>query len=486
MHDLAADLPINTETLLGAIHDGCQLYISRCGIYDGMPKTRGGQAGTRGQLPLLQQVGDPLPFLTEAERNDDESRRHGLQGAEDRPPVPWPPNVFKAGSFRICCNLDESSGARMTVAGQHHSASSKPMQRVLVAGFQHETNSFAPVATDYECFVRGGMFPAMHTGEAVHALSEVNVPLGGFLRAAIDRFEILPVIWAGATPAARVTSDAFERIAGDICSAAEAGCDAIYLDLHGAMMCEHLDDGEGELIRRLRAIVGENVPIVASLDLHANVTEAMLRNADGLVSYRTYPHEDMAATGSRAAGLLSYLIEHRVRLERHLRRLPFLIPINSMATALEPANSAYALLEQIERDGVKGLWLSFTPGFPAADFPECGGSVWAYGVDKAEVRRAVNLLADVIEQCEGDWATSFLTPQEAVRTADRIAKYATGPVIIADTQDNPGAGGTSNSTGMLRALLDEGVESAAIGLLVDPAAAALAHEQGVGSTISQL
>src|SRR5262249_21761598 len=116
--------------------------------------------------------------------------------------------------------------------------------RVLLAGFQHETNTFAPSKTGYDDFVLGGAFPAMVRGDAVLDMRGITIPMGGFI-AAMPEAEFVPVIWAGATPAAHVTRDAFERIAGEIVSrAAQAEADAIYLDLHGAMVCEHLDDGE--------------------------------------------------------------------------------------------------------------------------------------------------------------------------------------------------------------------------------------------------
>ncbi|MDG6754520.1 M81 family metallopeptidase, partial [Staphylococcus aureus] len=156
----------------------------------------------------------------------------------------------------------------------------RPM-RILLAGFQHETNTFAPSKAHYDNFVRGEGFPAMVRGVDVLALRDVNIPAGGFLRAigelTRNEAELLPVIWAGASPSAHVATDAFERIAGEIVDAARTQRpDAIYLDLHGAMVTDEHDDGEGELLARLRAAVGAGVPIVASLDLHANVTQRML------------------------------------------------------------------------------------------------------------------------------------------------------------------------------------------------------------------
>ncbi|WP_323614930.1 M81 family metallopeptidase [Pseudomonas putida] len=353
--------------------------------------------------------------------------------------------------------------------------------RILVAGFQHETNTFAPTKAAYENFVRGEGFPQMARDVELFELKNVNIPAGGFLLEA-ERlgFEIIPVVWAGASPSAHVTEDAYERIAGEIVQAAAAAKpDGIYLDLHGAMVAENTDDGEGTLLERLRAVVGDSTPIVASLDLHANVTERMLSNADALTAYRTYPHIDMAETGARAARLLKKRFEVGA-LHRVSRRLPFLIPINGMCTMVEPALSFYEELASHESDATH---LSFAPGFPAADFGECGPVIWGYGTDEGALLKAVEALCQKIVQEESLWEVSFLSPDEAVQLAMSIAKTASKPVVIADTQDNPGAGGDSNTTGMIKALLRNGAKRAAVGLMFDPAAVQAAMAAGIGGHI---
>ena len=355
--------------------------------------------------------------------------------------------------------------------------------KILIAGFQHETNTFAPSPATYESFVRGEGHPPMARGDAVLAIRDVNLPIGGFIQASERQgHTLLPVIWTAASPSAQVTEDAYERIVGEIVAAAgEGGFDAIYLDLHGAMVAQHVDDGEGELLARIRAKVGPSVPVVASLDLHANVTERMLASADALVAYRTYPHVDMADTGARAERLLVRLLDERKPLARAARRLPFLIPINGMCTMLEPARSMYEALGTLEQGPVVSL--SFAPGFPAADFPECGPVIWGYGEEASAVRDAVDSLYDMMLRNEAQWAVPFLSPDAAVAEAIRLSATAQKPVVIADTQDNPGAGADSNTTGMLRALLDNGAQNAALGLIWDPEAAAQAHAAGVGATL---
>ena len=356
--------------------------------------------------------------------------------------------------------------------------------KILIAGFQHETNTFAPSKADWDAFVQGGGMPGMTHGSDILDFRGINIPVGGFLDAMHGgSHQIMPVVWTAACPSAQVTEDAFERIAVKIVEAAsELNPDAVYLDIHGAMVAEHVDDGEGELLRRIRQVVGPKVPVVGSLDLHANVTELMLQQADALVAYRTYPHVDMAETGERAAFLLRQFMEGGNRLFLAWKRIPFLMPLHGQCTEMDPAKGTYEHLGSLEQGSVTSL--SFTPGFPAADFPECGGVVWGYGSDEAVVGDAVDSLTNYVNEREVDWWIDIYKPDEAVKEAMRRSQGANRPVVIADTQDNPGAGGNSNTTGMLRALVANHVQDAAIGVLFDPDAAEAAHKTGVGKTIT--
>jgi microcystin degradation protein MlrC len=359
------------------------------------------------------------------------------------------------------------------------------MTRILVAGYQHETNTFAPSLADWAAFMRGEAFPAFTRGAAMlDVFRGVNAPVGGFMEAAASQgWTLIPSAWAGATPSSYVTEDAFERIAHaiveDTRAAMAAGLDAIYLDLHGAAVAQHAHDSEGELLARLRRLAGPNLPIVASLDLHANVTVRMLAMADAMVSYRTYPHVDMAATGELAAQLLRRRLAAGRKEPLHSRTLPFLIPLNSQSTWMEPARSHYELLKALDRQ--HGSMLSFCMGFPAADFAECGARVWGYG---AQAQTAVEALYAAVAVPE-PWKLDIWEAREAVARALAVAETAHQPVVLADTQDNPGAGGDSNTTGLLHALLAQGAGrrwpgQVALGMLFDEAAAQRAHQVGVG------
>ncbi len=357
--------------------------------------------------------------------------------------------------------------------------------RIAIGGFQHETNTFAPSKASYDLFVREGGWPGLRHGDAIlETMVDRNVPIAGFIEQMKGtRHQLVPTAWAACEPSAHVTEDAFERIAAMIVDGIrDARPDAVYLDLHGAMVAEHLDDGEGELLARVRRVVGDRAPVVASLDLHANVTRRMLECADALIAYRTYPHVDMAETGARAAHLLTLRADGMPRLAYAARRVPFLIPLTAQCTDLEPSRTIYAHCAAMQTREVPTL--SFTPGFPAADFPECGPVVFAYGRSAASANAAADALARIVEAHESHFDVPVLGAEAAVRHAMRTARRATRPVVIADTQDNPGAGGDSDTTGMLRALLACGAQRAALGLMVDPAAAQAAHAAGVGRNIT--
>ncbi len=358
--------------------------------------------------------------------------------------------------------------------------------RIAFGGFLHETNTFAPSKAGMAAFEQGGGWPPLARGEAISAaVTNVNVGAAGFLDVAREKgWEAVPTLWCAASPSAHVTAEAFEAIAGELVERIRATLpvDGVYLDLHGAMVSENFDDGEGEILRRVRAVIGPGVPLVASLDLHGNVTPLMVEAADMLVAYRTYPHVDMALTGARAAQALAGLLATGKRPAKAFRQIPYLIPIAWQATAMEPCRSIYAELAAWEGETVPSL--SFLPGFPAADFPDCGPTVVAYGTTQAEADAAADAIARRVIASEADFKGKVFDPDAGVREAMRLAANATKPIVISDTQDNPGAGGDSDTMGMAAALVRNGAERAAIGVIVDPEAAAAAHEAGEGAVLT--
>jgi microcystin degradation protein MlrC len=379
------------------------------------------------------------------------------------------------------------------------------MARIAVGGFQHETNTFAPQRATWADFERADAWPGFIRGpELIEAVEGFNIPIAGAVKALQELgHELLPLCWCSAPPSSYVEREAYEKVAGAILDdlAGYRPIDGIYLDLHGAMVAEHYQDGEGELLRRIRALVGDKLPIVTSLDFHTNLTPEMVRHASAMIGYRTYPHIDMAATGGRAARLLDRLLKDRRPLYKAYRQIDFLIPLVWQCTLMEPARGVFALIDEIERGspdvpgaetgaGSPGgshnqgiVSITHTPGFPPADIAQCGPALVVYGHDREAAEAAADRIAAVIKHREAAFAGKLYTPEEAVAEALRLSQNATKPVILADVQDNPGAGGTSDTVGILRALIAQRAKGAVIGMMVDPEAAAAAEAAGEGALL---
>ncbi len=354
---------------------------------------------------------------------------------------------------------------------------------IAVGGFQHETNTFAPHLAPFEAFERADSWPGLTVGEPlIETMAGLNIPLSGFIETAQQAgHRLLPLCWCAAEPSSYVTRDAFERVADIICSGLRAGAslEAVYLDLHGAMVTQHYQDGEGELLRRVREIVGPAIPVVISLDLHANVTEGMVEHSDAMTIYRTYPHLDMAATGARAFELLEFLLAGH-RLHKAMRKIPFLFPLTSQCTDFEPCRSLYGALDTMSlRPGMSDV--DFATGFPPADIAECSAAVVAYGVDGDTVEAVADQLYQQVLDAEADFTFETFSADEAVLRA--MDNDSDKPVVLADAQDNPGAGGTSDTTGLLEALVRNGASQAVMAILYDPEVADMAHAAGVGAVL---
>ncbi|MEL0112293.1 MAG: M81 family metallopeptidase [Rickettsiales bacterium] len=351
------------------------------------------------------------------------------------------------------------------------------MARIAIAGFMHETNCFVPDVTDFENFANPPDRPGILRGERIlEEFAEKGASTAGFLKGSDGNHEIAPLLWTSTTPGGYVTKHAYERIAGEIIARLSDALpvDAVYLDLHGAMVSEEFEDGEGELLRRVRAVVGEEAPIVISLDYHANVTQQMVRHADAILPYWTYPHVDQFDTGKRAAEAMKRLLVDGRPAGRALRHLPFLLPLNFQCTLVEAAAA------RLSKDM---LSLAYLAGFPPGDLREAGPTVSAHAYSQEEADAAVDEIAQLIALKEAEFAEPLLAPDEAVKEAIRIAVGAQKPVVVADTQDNPGCGGTADTVGMLEALVQNDAQNAIFGVVKDPAAAAAAHAAGVGGEI---
>ncbi len=372
--------------------------------------------------------------------------------------------------------------------------------KIAVAGFHHETNTFAPSKTPYEEFVKDDGWPGLVEGEAViDALAPLNLGLGGFINASrAKQWQLLPILWCNAEPFAHVTEDAYERIAGKIVDqigeiyndSVSSSLDGIYLCMHGAMVAEHSDDGEGELLSRLRAVVGNALPIVVSLDLHANLTPRMFELADGLTIFRTYPHVDMAETGERAFELLEHMVTHSSRPAKSYHQVPFLIPLPSQDTGSSPCREVYEQVAALPQEQAEVLSVDFACGFPPADIPECGASVVSYALSQNAADQAAKSILNTVVEAEQLFVADILTADEAVKKAMTVAAESASaemqalPVVIADIQDNPGAGGSGDTTGLLAALVNNNARNAVLACIWDPVSAASCVAAGRGSELA--
>ena len=358
------------------------------------------------------------------------------------------------------------------------------MKRIAVAGFQHETNTFSPTLASFTEFEEADCWPGLLSGgEFIDVLSGVNISITGFVDAATAAggYEIIPVLWCSAEPSSYVTTDAFERISGMILDGIRDAGDlgGIYLDLHGAMVTQDHEDGEGELLSRIRELTGPDLPIAVSFDLHANVTPEIVALASSINIFRTYPHIDLADTGARAFTSLQHLLTQGP-LCKAFRQVPFLVPLTSQHTGSEPCRSLYAGLEHLA--GETFVSADIAMGFPPADVFHSGPSIVAYAGSQEQANNVAEGLLQSFLDAEDIFEDKLLSPEAAV--AEAMAHTGIRTVVIADAQDNPGAGASSDTTGLLNALVRGNVRGAVLALLDDAETAVKAHEAGVGAEFS--
>ena len=352
--------------------------------------------------------------------------------------------------------------------------------RIAIAGFQHETNTFVQTPTGIADFKQADSWPELLIGRDVIAkTSGMNLPIAGFAQAAEqDRsIELIPVLWCSAEPGGAVIDAAFDEIAQRIVTGVldTLPLDALYLDLHGAMVCQSYADGEGELLRRLRAAVGFDIPVIVSLDMHANITAQMVDLADLLCIFRTYPHIDMAKTGARAFRWTMKLLDG-YKPAKAWRQMPYLIPLHAQHTEAGAAKELYASLAEIEEQ--RGALAEIALGFTAADIADTGPSLVTYAQNQEQANRIADGLQAAMLKAETRFDTALLPANKAVAWAK--AHVSDRPIIIADVQDNPGAGASSDTTWLIRELVAQQAPMSLVGLMHDPKAAALAHRAGVG------
>lgn len=357
-------------------------------------------------------------------------------------------------------------------------------RRILIAQFAHETNTFSRLPTTLEDYRRRWLVE----GEAiVPRFRATRTEIGGLIDYAANAgWELVPAVAANATPSGKLTREAWETIRDLILAQArKAGkLDGVVLALHGAMVSETEDDAEGALLEALRRVVGPALPVIATLDLHANATPRMARHANALISYRTYPHIDQYERAQQAAALMDRTLDGQAKLQTLIVQPPTLIGADHGRTVQPgPMRDLLAMADGYEQeDGIHVV--SIQAGFMPADIAWAGPSV-AVSHEPQKVARAHEIagaLAHEIWRRRDEETISFRPIAEVMAAIGRDDGRG-GPLVVADGSDNPGGGGYGDATNMLRALIDAGVENAAVGHLYDAATAQAAHEAGTGRTL---
>ncbi len=348
--------------------------------------------------------------------------------------------------------------------------------KVLTGNFSHETNTFNIVPTTL------AHFRVLNANEIPGARRGTRTDLGATFEAA-DKYgwSLIHPVAAGANPSGIITRETYEDLAGRLLEGAE-GIDGALLHLHGAMVAEGIEDGEGELLRRLRAIVGPDVPVIVTLDLHGNITQAMADNANALLAVRTYPHIDHYEQAWRGADLLERAMRGEIRPVTVIAKRPMLKGLDGGRTQAGPMRELIDRGIALEEAG-KALVVSVCSGFTAADIRDIGPSVTVTtdGADPAGQAIAEEFM-------DYAWATREFTSVRHHTLAEACAYAKAGegkhdrPLVMADVTDNPGSGHYGDATNFLRAMIAADLQNAAFYAMFDPEAVQQGIAIGVGNS----
>lgn len=358
---------------------------------------------------------------------------------------------------------------------------SRMSRRVLIGGIAHETNAFSRVPTDYEQFRQRVLIGGR---ELVAGFAGTRTVLGGFLDglAALSATPV-PLIYASATPGGVVTRAAYAELRHTLLDGIRSagGADAVLLALHGAMVTEDVRDAEGDLLQAVRALVGPRVPVIATLDSHANLSRAMVESADTLIAYTTYPHVDTYERGYEATQVLQRLWASDKRATAVFMSPPILAPLPPQCTSADTPMRAILAAANRERSRLGVLNISVTGGFPYSDVRDAGIRVLVttHGDTDLASEIASRIARDVWNQ-----RAAFSPPLVSVADAvERVRTTSRFPIVLSDSGDNPGAGAPCDGTILLDAFRAAQIRDVIVGVICDPETVTQARAAGTGATI---
>jgi len=348
--------------------------------------------------------------------------------------------------------------------------------KILVGGIYHESHSFSSEPTDLEAFRKVLL---LEGSESIEKLRGTVSEMAGFIEGAKKfGFEMIPTLWAWGVSTAPVKADALEYLVHVVRQSFEKAekVDGILFALHGAMVAENQLDGDGYVLSKFREFAGNEIPIVVTLDLHANISELMFEKADAIVGYDTYPHIDQVERGLEAAQILVKTIRGEIKPTMALEKPSMIIVPQKQLTDAYPMNELITLAHQTESEE-DVLSVTVAGGFAYSDVPEIGPSILVVTDNNAELaqRRAKEISSRFWELRE-DFVPKLANISEAVEKAKESEK---SPVILADVGDNIGAGTTGDSTFILSELIKQNAEGAVV-IIADEEAVEEAINVGVG------
>lgn len=352
--------------------------------------------------------------------------------------------------------------------------------KVGIAMMSHETNTFSPVITDLARFSAGRDRP-MTGPVAREVYTNTASCLGGYIEIAEARgVDIEMGIAANAPPSGRVENDTYEYMCEEIVNLAQR-VDALLLDLHGAMATKTYDDGEGELLRRIREAC-PSLPVCVALDMHANVTELMISNCDVLTGYQTYPHIDMDGTARRAANTFFDMLEGKSQPKMVWGQAPMLPHVMRQGTDDFPNN---ALQEQGRAHEASDCYtVSLFTGFPHADIQDAGLSCVVISESEDTAQGVCDKLLDFAWQERAKFVYELESLSDSMARAEQTAANSDAPVILLDHYDNTASGGTMDTTEVLAAILEAGLDDVAVFGFYDPEVVEQMIAAGVGATVT--
>lgn len=350
--------------------------------------------------------------------------------------------------------------------------------RILIAMMKHETNTFSPIVTDWKRFQEWGAY----TGEAaLQAYENTGMPMAAYIDLARERgAEIITPLAAEAMPSGIVTRDAYNLMCDAICDGVKDGCDVALLDLHGAMVTEENEDGEGTLLERIRAI-SPNLPIAVTCDLHCNLTQKMLDHCTALIGYKTYPHVDMYAVGKQVGTIVLDSIEGKCNPVMAWKQVPLLSQTLCQGTDDEPMRSIIETAKTLEKQP-NVLAATTFGGFALADIRDSGTTtIVVTDNDQELAQKSCEQLAKQAWDSRNEFIYHPRPLREAIQEAALQQDF---PVLLLDHEDNCGSGGTEDVMCVIEEVLKQGLPDVAVAAVVDPLAVQLMAQVGVGNSIT--